>query len=116
MGVAKGFARVLIRSARHRRDPQCAPELEPRQPRLVFLRMPFLELGVCIDDLRIFQKLVAEAVHHRCDCVDATDALVETTLSHASNQTDSILLNLLWHKTHTNIPMLLLSKAPCRSW
>ncbi len=72
MGFVKGFARVLIWSACHRGDPERPSELEPWQPRLLFLGVPFLEFWVCIDDFLIFQKLVAEAVHHRGDGVDST--------------------------------------------
>ncbi len=73
---------VFIRSARHGAHPQCPIELEAWQPLLVFLHMPFLQLGVCINNLRVFQKLVAEAIHHRGDGVDATEPFVKALLFH----------------------------------
>src|SRR5687767_769621 len=84
MGLAEGFASILKRSACHRADPQCPQELEARQPRLVFLRVPFLQLGVCIDNLRILQKLVTEVIHYRRDGEIATESFVKAFLCHFS--------------------------------
>jgi hypothetical protein len=44
--------------------------------------MPFVQLGVCLDHLGVFQELVAEVVHDGGDGEDATEAFVQGRLRH----------------------------------
>src|SRR4029453_11087924 len=44
--------------------------------------MPFVQFGVGLDHLRVFQELVAEVVHDGGDGEDATEAFVQGRLRH----------------------------------
>src|SRR5215211_2665622 len=82
MGVAELPGGVLKWSAGQRGDPQRPQELEARQPLWVFCRMPFVQLGICLNHPRVFQELVAEVVHDRGDGEDATEAFIQGRLRH----------------------------------
>src|SRR6266568_4861000 len=85
VGVAKLSGYVLKWSAGYGGDPQCPQELEARQTSWVFHRVPFVQLGVCLDHLRVLQQLVAEVIHHSGDGEDATEAFIQGRLRHDSS-------------------------------
>src|SRR5919198_3067706 len=91
MGVAQLPGRVLKGSAGDRGDPERPQELEPWQTPFVALRVPLLQFGACIHDLRVLQELVAEVVHHRGNRIDAPEAFVERRFWHALPPITSVI-------------------------
>src|SRR5215831_17887129 len=67
----------------HGEPPGSAP-LQARHPRVVGHRMPLMQLGVRVDDLRVLQQPVAEVVDHGRDVEDATQTLIKSRLTHGS--------------------------------
>src|SRR5262249_32340236 len=63
--------------------PGSAPH-QARHPRVVGHRMPLVQLGVRVDDLRVLQQPVAEVVDHGRDVEDATQTLIKSRLTHGS--------------------------------
>src|SRR5215470_12923197 len=84
MRIAHLFAGVQERPPRlHGQPPGPAP-LQARHPGLVGHRMPLVQLGVRVDDLRVPQQPVAEVVDHGRDVEDATQTLIKSRLTHGS--------------------------------
>src|SRR5215472_5101874 len=73
----------------HAEPPGSAP-LQARHPRVVGHRMPLVQLGVRVDDLRVLHQPVAEIVDHGRDVEDAAQTLIKSRLTH-----DSVLLTKL---------------------
>ena len=58
-------------------EPEGSSPLQPRHPRAVGHRMPLVQLGVRVDDLRIPQQPVAEVVHFGGDGEDAAQTFIK---------------------------------------
>src|SRR5215510_12898737 len=87
MCIAHLQAGVLEWPPRLHGDPQGSAPLQARHPRVVCHRMPLMQLGVRVDDLRVLHQPVAEVVDDGGDGEDAAETFVRSRLSH-----DSVLL------------------------
>src|SRR5262245_29211783 len=84
MRVAHLPAGVFVWPPRHVGDPQGSAPLQPRQPRAVGHRMPLVQVGVRVDDLRVLQHPFAEVVHHGGDVADTAQTFIKSRLTHNS--------------------------------
>src|SRR5690349_20180336 len=82
MRIAQLSAGVLEWPPRYRGEPQGSEPLETRQPRMVGHRMPFVQLGVRGDDLRVLHYSFAEVVTDGGDGEDATQTFIQRWLCH----------------------------------
>jgi hypothetical protein len=84
MRIAHLSAGVFEWPPRQRGEPQGSSPLEARQPRAVRHRMLLVQLGVCVDDLRVLQQPVAEVVYYGGDGEDAAKTFIKSRLGHDS--------------------------------
>src|SRR5919201_720693 len=91
MGIAQLPGRVLKGSAGDGGDPERPQELEPWQTPFVALRVPLLQFGARIHNLRVLQKRVAEVVHYRGDSIDSSDAFIERRFGHIPPPITSVI-------------------------
>src|SRR5262249_32346447 len=68
-----------------RREPQRSPKLQARHPGVVGHRVPLVQLGVRINDGRVLQQPVAEAVDYGGDGEDAAQTLIKSWLAQDSS-------------------------------
>src|SRR5262249_29651598 len=87
MRIAHLLAGVQEWPARlHGQPPGSAP-LQARHPGVVGHRVPLVQLGVRVDDLRVLYQPVAEVVDYGGDVEDAAQTFIKSRLTH-----DSVLL------------------------
>src|SRR3954453_17061966 len=84
MRVAHLFSGVQEWPPRLHGQPQGSAELQARHPGAVGLRVPLVQLGVPVDDLRVLNPPVAEVVDHGRDVEDAAQTLIKSRLTHDS--------------------------------
>src|SRR5215469_7089344 len=91
MRIAHLQACVLEWPPRLHGDPQGSAPLQARHPRVVGHRMPLVQFGVRVDDLRVLYQPVAEVVDDGRDGEDAAEAFIKSRFCH-----DSVLLCVSW--------------------
>src|SRR5215471_17314276 len=82
MRIAHLQACVLEWPSRLHGDPQGPSPLQARHPRVVRHRMPLVQLGVRVDDLRVLHQPVAEVVDDGGDGEDAAKTFIKSWFCH----------------------------------
>src|SRR5262249_15125638 len=84
MRIAHLQARVLEWPPRLHGDPQGSSPLQAWHPGVVGHRMPLVQLGVRVDDLRVPHQPVAEVVDDGGDGEDAAETFIKSRFCHDS--------------------------------